>query len=245
MATVSGEMTFLQHLGELRRRFFISVIAIAIGAIPCGIFWRTIFDVFMVHPLRFSNPKPQLIFTAPAEAVVISMKIALFGGLVLALPVVFFQMWRFVAPGLHKNERSTILPAVIASTFFFILGAGFCYIVLPYIIKFLSEFGAGRIQPIFKVDEYFGFILKLILAFGVVFELPVVSFVLTRIGILTPRFLIKNFRYAIVLIFVVSAVLTPPDIISQTALAAPLLVLYAISILVSYLVARKKKKHDS
>ncbi len=235
-------MSFLDHLEELRWRVVKSLAAVVLAAIPCGVFWRQIFDVFMVYPLRFSDPKPKLIYTAPHEAVLLSLKIAIFGGIVLGAPVVFYQIWKFVAPGLYKRERVVVLPTVIASTISFLLGVGFSYLVIPYVIRFLATFGSGLMDAYFRTGEYLSFLIKLVIAFGVVFELPVVSYVLTKIGVLTPRFLIEKFRYAVVIVFILSAFLTPPDVVSQAFLAVPLLALYGISILVSFTVIRKR--HD-
>lgn len=236
----TGEMSFLEHLEELRWRIIKCLAAVIGFAIPCGILWRKIFEVVMIYPLKMSDPKPRIIFTAPAEAVVLSIKIALAGGLILASPVVFYQLWSFIAPGLYKKEKAIVLPAVVASTFCFALGVGFSYVVLPFMVRFLSTYGAGVLEPFFKANDYMAFIIKLVLAFGLVFELPVLSFVLTKMGVLTPRFLIKQFRYAVVIVFLLAAVLTPPDVISQTFLALPLFILYGISILVSFLAQEKK-----
>lgn len=239
MSSPADGMPFLEHLEELRWRIIKSMIAIVAAAIPCGIFWQRIFDVVMVYPLRFADPKPRLIVTSPVEAVMLSIKIAIAGGIIFAIPVVFYQIWRFVAPGLYKKEKVVILPTVIVSSISFLIGIGFCYMLLPYVVRFLARFAEGRMDAMFKMNEYLSFLIKLSLAFGIVFELPVISFVLTKIGILTPGFLISKFRYAIVIIFVLAAILTPPDILSQSLLAAPLLVLYGVSILVSFLVQEK------
>ncbi len=235
-----GDMSFLEHLEELRWRVIKSLIAIVAFAIPCGILWRKIFEIVMIYPLKMSEPKPRIIFTAPAEAVVLSIKIALAGGLILATPVVFYQLWSFIAPGLYKKERSIVLPAVVASTFCFALGVGFSYVVLPFMVRFLSTYGEGVLEPFFKANDYMAFIIKLVLSFGLVFELPVISFVLTKLGVITPQFLIKQFRYAVVIVFLLAAVLTPPDIVSQSFLALPLFLLYGISIMVSFLAGEKK-----
>jgi sec-independent protein translocase protein TatC len=238
----SGEMQFFDHLEELRWRIIKCAIAIVVLAIPCGIFWKEIFDVVMIYPLRFVNPRPKLIFTTPSESVIISFQIALFGGLVLAAPVVFYHLWRFISPGLYKNEKRMIFPTVIASTVFFLMGILFCYFTFPLVMKFLVSYAGNRIEAMFKANDYFGFLLKLSLSFGLVFELPVISFVLAKMGVLTAGFLIKHIRYAIVIIFIVAAVLTPPDIFSQCILAAPLLVLYGLSILVAAVASKKKKR---
>jgi sec-independent protein translocase protein TatC len=237
-----SEMDFLGHLEELRWRIFKSLVTVIAFAIPCGIYWKQIFDVIMIWPLRFANPKPHLIITSPIEAVMLSVKIAIACGLVCAIPVVFYQIWRFVAPGLYKKEKVLILPTVIAASFSFILGVGFCYLILPYMLKFLAAYGGGRMDPFFRMNEYLSFLLMLSLAFGFIFELPVISFVLTRVGILTPKFLFEKGRYIVVVIFIVAAVITPPDVLSQLLMAIPLLFLYGISIGVSWLAQGKKKE---
>jgi sec-independent protein translocase protein TatC len=236
----AGEMSFLDHLEELRWRIVKMAIALVVGAIPCGFFWKRIFDVIMVYPLRFANPMPKLIVTTPMEAVMLSFKIAFGGGFVLAAPVIFYQAWKFVAPGLFPKEKRIVLPTVVASSVSFLCGIAFCYAVLPYLFRTLTSYAGTRLDPLFKIDDYFGFILQLTIAFGLVFELPVASFVCTRLGIITPKFLIKHIRIAIVLIFVVAGVLTPPDVFSQIVMALPLMVLYALSIGSSYLALRKR-----
>jgi sec-independent protein translocase protein TatC len=237
-----NEMSFLEHLEELRWRLVKSALAVVLFAVPAGFFWKQIFDFVMIYPLRFAVPRPHLIYTSPVESVMLSIKIAIAGGLIGSAPVIFYQLWRFISPGLYKNEKKLVMPTVIASTFSFLAGITFCYLALPLVLRFLTAFAANRIDPFFKVNDYLSFVIKLSLAFGLVFEMPVVSFVLARIGILTPKFLLKNFRYAIVIIFIIAAILTPPDIFSQLLLAVPLMVLYGISILVAWLAGRRKAK---
>jgi sec-independent protein translocase protein TatC len=235
------EMSFLDHLEELRWRIVKSAIAIVACAIPCGIYWQKILNVVLIYPLHATNPRPQLIYTTPSEGVVLSVKIAIAGGLIAASPVIFYQLWKFIAPGLYRNEKQIILPSVAASTFFFITGISFSYYTFPILLRFLTMYSGTQINPLFKVDEYFGFLLKLALSFGVVFQLPVASFILSRTGVITARFLVNKIRYAIVIIFIVAAILTPPDVISQTMLAAPLLLLYGLSILVAKFAAPGSK----
>jgi sec-independent protein translocase protein TatC len=237
----STGLSFLSHLDELRQRLVKSIAAILIATVPCFIYWRKIFDVVLTYPLKFTNPKPHIIFTAPAEAVMISMQIALAGGIIVSSPIIFYQIWRFVSPGLYKHEKRMIVPVVIATTFSFFCGLAFCYALIPLLIRVLTAFGIGAMEPYFKAKEYIGFILKMSIACGIIFELPVLSFVLTKMGLLTPEFLISKIRHAILLSFVVAAILTPPDIFSQAIMAIPLIALYGISILTSYLTAGKKK----
>jgi sec-independent protein translocase protein TatC len=236
----TGEMSFLGHLEELRWRIIKTAVALAVCAVPCGVFWKKIFNLVMIYPLQFADPKPHLIITNPVESVMISLKIALGGGMICAAPVVFYQLWRFVSPGLFPKERRLVLPAVIASTVAFLSGVAFCYLTLPFLLKFFNGYAGQLLDPNFRINDYFGFLLKLSLAFGIVFELPVVSFVLVRMGLLTPAFLIRHSRIAIVIIFIVAAVLTPPDVFSQLTLALPLLLLYGLSIAVAAIAGRRK-----
>jgi sec-independent protein translocase protein TatC len=236
------ELSFLGHLEELRWRIVKSAIAVVVFSIPCGIYWKQIFDFILLSPIKNIQPKPHLIYTVPHEAVMLSLKIAVFGGVIFAIPVLFYQIWSFVAPGLYKKEKVVVLPVIFSSTFCFLLGLVFCYLIFPYMMSFMLRFGGDRMDAMLKTSEYIMFILKLSLAFGLIFELPVVSFLLTRLDVISPSFLVKNSRYAIVAIFIVAAILSPPDVVSQIIMAVPLLVLYGISILVSYIVVKRRKK---
>jgi sec-independent protein translocase protein TatC len=237
----SKEMSFVLHIEELRRRLILCVGAVVLCAIPCGIFWREIFDFIAAWPLHMSDPIPKIIFTAPTEAVVLSFKIAVAGGVICASPLIFQQIWGFISPGLYKKERAVILAAAFASTVCFLAGITFSYFLLPYVLQFLTGFAEGQIEPYFKVNEYFSFLIRMCFAFGIAFELPVLAFILTKMGVISHRFLIRYFRYAIVAIFIAAAILTPPDILSQVLLALPLLILYALSILISFLSGKKEK----
>jgi sec-independent protein translocase protein TatC len=234
-------LSFLQHLEELRGRLMICIGSVVVLSIPCGIYWRKIFDVVLIYPLRFTNPRPHIIFTAPAEAMMLSMEIAVVSGVIIASPIIFYQLWKFISPGLYGHEKRFVLPIVISTTFSFFLGIAFSYVIIPLMIRVLATFGAGVLEPYFKAQEYIGFVVKMSLACGLIFELPVIAYVLTKMGVLTPQFLIDKLRHAIVVIFIVAAILTPPDVVSQIVLAAPLLVLYGISIVVSALTVRKKQ----
>jgi sec-independent protein translocase protein TatC len=232
------KMPLVDHIEELRWTLIRCGCAVILCAVPCGVYWRRIFDFAALWPLRLSDPAPKIIYTAPAEAVMLSVKIALACGAVAASPFIFWQVWRFVSPGLYKNERAVILPAVAASTLCFLAGIAFCYCVLPTVLKFLTGFSQGQIDPYFRIDEYISFLMKMCLAFGAAFELPVAAFVLSKMGVIDHKFLIRYFRYAVVAIFIAAALLTPPDVLSQIFLAMPLLVLYALSILIAFLARR-------
>ena len=238
----SKEMSIISHFAELRWTLIRCICAVILCAIPCWMFWERIFDFFAVLPLRLSNPAPRIIYTAPVETVMLSFKIALTGGVILASPFIFQQIWSFAAPGLYKKERFLILSIVLASTLCFLSGFAFCYLMLPLLLRFLTGYATVQIDPFFRIDEYVNFLIKMSLAFGAAFEMPVIAFVLSRIGIIDHRFLIRFFRYSIVVIFTAAAILTPPDVISQVFLALPLLALYALSILVAFLAKRRPKE---
>jgi sec-independent protein translocase protein TatC len=233
------EMSLVAHLEELRRTLIRCICAVVICAIPCGIYWKRIFGWIAIWPLRLSDPAPRIIYTAPAETVMLSVKIALTGGVILASPVIFQQIWSFVSPGLYKKEKAVVFPIAVASTFCFLSGIVFCYFMLPMLLQFLTGFAGENIDPLFRIDEYLDFLIKMSLAFGLAFELPVVAFALSRMGVIDHRFLVRYVRHSIVAIFIVAAILTPPDVLSQILLALPLLGLYAISILIAYLARRR------
>jgi sec-independent protein translocase protein TatC len=227
-------MTIWDHLEELRWVIIRSLISIGVCAIPVGIYWKRVFELFALYPLSQSETVPVIIYTAPAEGFLLSIRIALTGGFIVALPYIFWQIWSFVAPGLFKREKVVIKSVVFASTVCFLSGFVFCYYLLPQVMNLLTSIATGLIEPFFRIDEYLDFLLKMSIGFGVAFQLPVVAFVLTKLGLITHKHLLRYFRFIIVGIFILAAVLTPPDVLSQILLAMPLLVLYALSILISY-----------
>jgi sec-independent protein translocase protein TatC len=231
-------MTFTEHLEELRWCLLKSLAAIILASVLCYFFSDAIFRI-MVAPLRQSLGAGQsLIGTGVTEAFFIEIKVALAGGVFFSCPVIFYQIWRFISPGLSGNEKRLVLPFVLCATLFFIGGAVFCYrVVLPVAFQyFIEQYGTIDVTPAIRIGEYFTFFFRMILAFGVTFELPVFTFFLVRLGIWDYRFMLRSFRYAIVAIFIIAAVLTPtPDVINQSLLALPMLLLYVISIGVAYI----------
>jgi sec-independent protein translocase protein TatC len=230
-------MTFTEHLEELRWRLLKSLGAVAVAFILSYLFSDRIFAV-MAAPLKQSlQPGQSLIGTGVAEAFFIEMKVALVAAVFLSCPVIFYQVWRFLAPGLLGSERKLAIPFVLCATFFFLGGAYFCYrVVLPVaFLYFVDQYRSLGVSPEIRIGEYFSFFFRMVLAFGITFELPVFTFFLVRIGLVDYRLLWGSFRYAIVLIFVIAAVLTPtPDVINQSLLALPMLLLYLLSIGVAY-----------
>ena len=234
-------MPLTGHLDELRSRLIRSIISIVIAFVPTYYFSSWLFH-FLALPLEeIGSYEHVLIGTSPTEAFFTKLKVAFVAALFAASPAVFYQVWQFVAPGLYPKERRYVWPFVICCTFFFTLGAGFCYtIVLPIAHAFfLEEFRTIGVQATLKISEYVTFTARMLLAFGVTFEMPVLAFFFARVGIVTHRTLIETFRYAAVAVFILAAVLTPPDAISQMLLAGPLLVLYGLSIGVAFVFRQK------
>ena len=231
-------LTFTEHLEELRWRLLKSFAAVAV-AFGLSYFVSDWIFAFMVAPLKQTlQPDQSLIGTGVAEAFFIEMKVALVAGLFLASPLVFYQIWRFIAPGLLGGERRLVIPFVLCATLFFIGGAYFCYrVVLPVAFGyFIDQYRSLAVAPEIRIGEYFSFFFRMVLAFGVTFELPVFTFFLVRVGLVDYRLMWRSFRYAVVLVFVIAAILTPtPDIINQTLLAVPMLLLYLLSIGVAYI----------
>lgn len=242
--STAKEMPFLDHLEELRRRILKclgSVFLITVVSFP---FTGWLLD-FLTHPNDRLEEPAKLIFLKPTGMLMVRMEIALAVGLVASLPVLFYQFWQFVAPGLLPKEKQYVFPALLFTTFCFLAGATFAYIVLiPTVLPFLFSMGTESIEANINITEYMSFVLRLILVAGLIFELPVLSFFLSRIGILKPTFMRKYRRYGIVLVFIFSAIVTPPDPMSQMLMAFPLIFLYEISIGIAALGYRKKKESD-
>jgi len=236
-------MTLTEHLEELRWCILKSVLAIVLASGLCYFFSDAIF-AFIVAPLRQNlQPGQNLIGTSVTEAFFVEIKVALFAGVIFSCPVIFYQIWRFVAPGLSRGERKWVIPFVLCATGFFIGGASFCYrFVLPVAFKyFIEQYETMGVSPAIRIGDYFTFFFRMVLAFGVTFELPVFTFFLVRVGVWDYRFMLRSFRYAIVAIFIIAAILTPtPDVINQSLLAIPMLLLYILSIGVAYLWRRSE-----
>jgi sec-independent protein translocase protein TatC len=230
-------MSLTEHLEELRWSLLKSVLAITVSACVCYYFSDVVFG-FVVAPLRQNlQPGQNLIGTSVTEAFFFEIKVALAAGILFSCPVIFYQIWRFIAPGLSGREKRWVLPFVFCATLFFLGGAYFCYrIVLPIAFKyFIDQYETMGVNPAIRVGEYFTFFFRMVLAFGVTFELPVFTFFLVRIGVWDYHFMLRSFRYAILVIFILAAILTPtPDVINQCLLALPMLVLYVLSIGVAY-----------
>ena len=245
-----GRMSFFEHLTELRQRIVSSLIAVGIGA---AVDMHTSPKHFIkLHhrcsrwrkALRANHLEDSLYYTSPAAYISLVITLGVYLGVVMAMPWVLFQIWRFVAPGLHKNERGAAAGFIISSMFLFLCGIAFAYfIMIPQILNFLISFANdGPIKPLISINEYFSLILLIIVGLGIIFELPVLIFILSIFGLVTPKFLLKNFRYAMLLITVAAAVLTPtPDATTMLVFMAPMIVLYFVGVIVSYVVVRRKR----
>lgn len=247
-AEADVRMPLTAHLEELRTRLIRALIAVAIGfAISYGVSERLV--AWLLRPLTALRPEEALVIgTGVTDAFFTKLKVSFIAGIFVASPAIFYQAWQFIAPGLYEREKRVALPFSIAASFFFVSGAAFCYyLVFPVAFHFfLEEFTSVGIAAQIRVSEYLTFTSRMLLAFGATFELPVVTFFLARVGLVTHRTMIGWLRYAIVAIFVVAAVLTPgPDVASQLLMATPLLVLYGLSIGIAYLVARPAAAGDA
>ena len=233
------KMSFLDHLEELRKRLMWSFVAIAGGFAVCWSFADRIFAKLQAPLSEFLPPGDTLAYTRLTAPFFLYMKVAFFAGLFVASPFILWQLWLFISPGLYKKERRVALPFIVFGTIFFVAGGWFGYeFILPGTCKFFVETGKNFKQMI-TVDDYFSFASVIILAAGVIFETPILIFFLARLGIVTPAFLLQKFKYAVVISFIVSAIVTPtPDMVTQAALAVPMIVLYLIGVAVAYLFAK-------
>jgi len=238
----SGRMTLIGHLQDLRKGVTRSLLAILVGFLVCYAFAGQMLKILMM-PMLHVLKQSHFIYTLPTEAFFAEMWIAFVAGMFLASPYIFFQIWGFVTPGLYSHERRWIIPIAICSALFFVFGALFGYfVVFPFGFEFFASYASDILFFTPKLDEYLGFVLKLLFAFGIVFELPLFMFFLARLGIVSHVGLRAKRKYAVLGAFIVSAALTPPDAISQTMMALPLCLLYEVGIWGAYFFGKKKKE---
>ncbi len=236
---------FMSHLEELRKRLIYAAIAIGVGFAACYAFAEKLF-VVLVAPLKAVMPEgDHLIFTNLPEMFFTYLKVSFLAGILLVAPFIFYQLWMFIAPGLYQREKKYVVPFVVASTILFVGGSLFGYfIVFPFGFKFFVSFSNEYVKALPSVKQYFSFAIKLLFAFGVVFELPVVIFFLAKMGVVTADLLKKKRKYAILMTFVIAAILTPPDVVTQCMMAGPLIILYEIGIIVARIAQKSKKSEE-
>lgn len=243
MARDAAEMPFLDHLEELRWRIIWSLAALLVGCVA-GFFLVTELNVIGIleRPIRDLMPEQRLMYTSPTTPLLVTFKLAFVVGILLALPVIAYQAWAFLSPALYEQERRYVVPAVAVGCLLFVAGVAMAYfLVLPLGLRFLLGFQSEALTPIITIDEYLRFATGMILAFGLIFELPVLLVVLALIGIVTPEGLRRYRRYAVVVLAIVSAVLTPADPWTMFAMLVPMVLLYELSIWLTGLVARPRR----
>ena len=236
-----GKMSFLDHLDELRKRLILVAASLLVGFLCCLAFINPIFEFIMVPLYEILPEGGRLAYTEPAEAFLLKIKMAALAGLMLATPVVLSQVWLFVAPGLYSHEKKFAIPFVVGSTFFFLLGALFShYLLFPWAWSFFAGFGTDYMEFIPRIQPAFSLYVRLLLACGLVFQMPTVVFFLSKIGVVTAGFLARNIKYAVLLIFVFAAILTPTgDPVTLTMMAMPMIALYGLSIGIAWVFGRR------
>lgn len=236
-------MTFLEHLEDLRKRIFWSFIALIGAVIPAWFFSKDIYSLLSRPVTQFLPEGKKLAFTSLTAPFMLYIKVSFLAAIIFTSPFIFFQLWMFVAPGLYQREKKYVIPFVLFTSVFFMGGALFAYLVVfPFACNFFLGMGA-EFDPVITVDQYFSLALRVILGIALVFEMPTLAFFLSKIGLITAKMMIKYFKYAVLVVFIIAAIITPtPDMITQSIIAVPMLGLYGISILIAALVGKGKAK---
>ncbi len=244
MAIEDREMPFLDHLEELRMRIIRSLLGVLVGFIICLVFSKTLLNVLLWPTTRVDVPL-QIQVLKVQGMFVVTLEIGFFGGIILSLPFILYQFWMFVAPGLFPHERRYFPSLITSATLLFLSGVAFAYfVILPFALEFFLKLAPETIKANIAIDFYIGFAIRLMVIFGIIFQLPILSYFLSKIGLLTPKVMRKYRRMAIVFIFVIAAILTPPDPFTQVMLGIPLILLYEFSIFISSRVYKKKREKE-
>jgi sec-independent protein translocase protein TatC len=240
-----SRMSLLEHLEELRKRIVWSVLAISIAFFPCWAYYREIFK-FLVAPLHKIDPTLKLSFLALTDPFILYFKMAAYAALFLASPFVLYQLWAFISPGLYARERKMVVPFLFFTSLFFICGGAFgYYVAFPMGASFLLNVGKD-LQAVITADKYFGFLLTVILGLGLMFELPILILLLSLIGVITPGLLMRFWRHAVVIIFIIAAIITPtPDVVNLCIFALPAIGLYFLGVGAAYVAARSRKRREA
>jgi sec-independent protein translocase protein TatC len=237
------QMSLFDHLDELRKRIVYALLYLSAGFTVCWIYHDEIF-AFLAVPIQKQFPEgTKLVFLGVTDPLVLFLKVSLLAGLFVSSPFLLFQAWRFIAPGLYARERHGALPFVVFGTLFFVAGGAFAYYVaFPFAVEFLLGIGL-QFQPVITIERYFSFLVTVILGLGLMFELPIFIVLFAQLGLVTPRFLLRHFRWAILIIFIVAAVVTPtPDVFNMSVFALPAIGLYLLGVGAAAIVVRKKRK---
>lgn len=236
------EMTFLEHLEDLRKRLWYSFVAIFVAVIPAWIFSQDVFKLLSRPVTQYLPEGMKMAFTSLTAPFMLYIKVAFLTALFVTSPFIFLQLWYFIAPGLYKKEKKHVVPFVTFTTVFFLAGAAFGYFVMfPWACRFFLKLGSD-FTPVLTVDTYFSFSLKLLLGIALVFELPTLIYFLSKIGLVTSRWMVRNFKYAVLAVFIIAAVITPtPDMVTQSILAVPMLALYGLGILIAFFFGKERK----
>jgi len=239
-------MTFLEHLEDLRKRIFYSAVFIVVAVIPAWIFSKDLFDILARPVTKFLPEGERLAYTTLTAPFMLYIKVSFLAAIFFSSPFIFLQLWYFIAPGLYQHEKKYVIPFVLFTSIFFLLGAIFGYfIVFPWACRFFLSMGKD-FQAVITVDKYFSLALRVLLGIALVFELPTLVFFLSRMGLITPRWMIRNFKYAVLAVFTIAAIITPtPDMITQSIIAFPMLGLYGLSILIAFIFGKKKSSRSS
>ncbi len=236
-------MTFLEHLDDLRKRLFYSFLAIIFTIFPAWFFHEQIFEILAFPVNQYLPEGESLAFTKLTEPFMVYIKVSFLAAFFVISPFLFFQFWKFIAPGLYQKEKKYVFPFVFFTTVFFAAGGIFAYyVVFPFACRFFLGMGAD-FQPVIKMDEYFSLAIRVILGIALVFELPTLIFFLSRMGLITAKWMVKKFKYAVLVVFIIAAIITPtPDPITQSIVAVPMLALYGLSILIAFISEKKRKE---
>ncbi|HMA54018.1 MAG TPA: twin-arginine translocase subunit TatC [Acidobacteriota bacterium] len=236
-------MTFLEHLEDLRKRLFYSAIVLIGGFFPCWAFREKFFEILSRPVMQYLPPGTKFSFLTLTAPFMMYLKVAFLASLFFTAPFIFLQIWYFVAPGLYQKEKKYVVPFVLMTTFFFAMGAAFGYfLVFPWACRFFITIGKD-FQAVLTPDQYLGFSMKVLLGIALVFELPTLIFFLAKMGLITARWMVRNFKYAVLVVFIIAAVITPtPDPVTQSIVAIPMLALYGLGILIALVVGRGKEK---
>ncbi len=239
------EMTFLEHLEDLRKRLFYSFVALFAGIIPAWFFHKDLYNILAIPVTRYLPEGTKLAFTKLTAPFMLYIKVSFLAAIFFTSPFIFIQLWMFVAPGLYQKEKKYVVPFVLFTTIFFMGGAVFGYfVVFPFACRFFLNMGSD-FQPVITVDDYFSLALRVLLGIALVFELPTLIFFLSRMGLVTAQWMIKKFKYAVLAIFIIAAIITPtPDMVTQSIIAFPMLALYGLSILIALIFGKRREKRS-